>query len=454
MANPHARRVLGALFVGSLFLTAAACGGSTDSRGPDGKIIVTVNGQPPQTQAFERKLFDADVAAFEEAHPDIDIQPKEGFMEVEQFSAKLAGGQLEDVFYVYFTDPATIIARRQAADITQAVQDLPQLDALQPQLLDVFRDEEGKLYGLPTANYSMGLLYNRPLFEQAGLDPDDPPRTWAEVRTAARKISALDQEIVGFAELSKNNQGGWHFGAWMNSLGGSLASEQDGSWKASFNNELGRTALRHLHDMRWTDGSMGSKQLLEAADVQRMMGAGQLGMYLAAPDNIPTLVKQFNGNYADYGLAPMPEGKGTLIGGEGYMFNPKASPEKIEAGLKWIQWKYLNPERFEVKAKEFAEADKPVGLPTPPTPDIWRGEVRERMEAVKEQHANVPAENYRAFMAASEEIEGYLEPPQAQQIYARLDTVMQACLTDEQADLDQLLADAEADVNTILAQVR
>ncbi|MGA6166135.1 ABC transporter substrate-binding protein [Amycolatopsis magusensis] len=455
MKSPRSRRVLVPLAAIGLLAAVPACsGGSGEERSADGRLKVSINGQPPQTQAFERAIFDQDVAEFEAAHPDIDLEPHEGFMEVESFSAKLAGGQLEDVFYVYFTDPAQIIARRQAADITEAVQGLPHVDQLQPQLLDVFRDSGGKLYGLPTANYSMGLVYHRPLFAKAGLDPDQPPRTWAEVRAAADKIAALGDGVVGYADFSKGNQGGWHLTAWLNSLGGQIARKDGDNWKADFNNDLGRTALEHLKQMRWTDDSMGSKQLLTDADVQRMMGSGQLGMYLAAPDNIPVLVKQFNGKYEDYGLAPVPEGKGTLIGGEGYMVNPQASPEKIKAGLAWIQWKYLNPDRFDSFTQRYADGQQPVGLPALPNPDIWTGALREQQEAVKAKYANVPAQNYAPYLNAAATIKGHLEPPSAQQVYATLDTVMQAVLTDPAADPAALLATAEAKVNATLAQVR
>src|SRR3954471_6603867 len=88
-------------------LAVTACGSSTDNKpAAGGKVTITVTGQPPKTQEVERKLFDQDVAEFEAAHPDIHIEPHEGFMDPKTFSAKLAGGQLEDVYYVYFTDPA------------------------------------------------------------------------------------------------------------------------------------------------------------------------------------------------------------------------------------------------------------------------------------------------------------------------------------------------------------
>jgi multiple sugar transport system substrate-binding protein len=238
----------------------AACGDG-DSGTATGRITITVNGQPPKTQPFERKIYDEDVAEFERTHPDIDLEPREGFMDPKTFNSKLAGGQLEDVFYVYLNNPASLISRRQAADITDYVQDVPNVDKLQPELTEIFTSD-GRTYGLPTSNYSMGLLYNRKLFTQAGLDPDRPPATWAEVREAARKITALGNNTVGFAEYSKNNQGGWHFTTWMYSMGGDVARQDGDRWVADFNNATGKRVAQTLHDMRWTDNTMGDKQLL------------------------------------------------------------------------------------------------------------------------------------------------------------------------------------------------
>lgn len=446
------RRVAGLLLAGSLALTA--CSSPADDTADDtagGKVVLSVNGQPPQTQAFERKIFDEDVAEFEAANPHIDIQPHEGFMDPKTFSAKLAGGQLEDVFYAYFTDPAQLIARRQAADITNHVKDLPHYTEIRQELRDVFA-KDGRVYGVPTANYSMGLLYNRRLFQQAGLDPDAPPKTWDEVKEAARKITALGGDKVGFAEYSKNNQGGWHFTAWMYSVGGGIARQDGDKWVADFNDDKGRQVLQHLKDMRWRDGTMGEKQLLVIEDVQQMMGAGRLGMYLAAPDNVPTIVNQFKGDYADYGLTGIPDGKGTLIGGEGYMLNPKASPEKIKAGLKWIGWKYLNPDRFDKNLKRYKEQGQPIGLPVPPVADIWTGDIKAKQTELKVANATVPVQNFKSYVDSNPT--GQIEPPNAQQVYAILDNVVQAVLTDRDADPAQLLADAEAKVNPVLAQVK
>jgi ABC-type glycerol-3-phosphate transport system substrate-binding protein len=372
-------------------------------------------------------------------------------MDPQTFATKLAGGQLEDVFYVYFTDPANLIARHQVAEITGYLKDFPATQQIKPALTRVFSDPGGKVYGLPWTNYSMGLLYNRALFTRAGLDPDKPPTSWADVRAAAAKIAALGGGTVGYGDYSKSNTGGWHFTAELYSIGGDIASKDGGTWKASFNNDKGKQVLQQLHDMRWTDNSMGSRQLLEWADLLQMMAAGKLGMYVATSDNIPTIVNQYKGNYNDYGLGPIPGGQGTLAGGDGFMFNAKATPAKIRAGLTWLTYEFNNPDKIASDNQYAAQNKLPVGLPEPA---IWTGAAADKQKAATARYANTPQQNYAPFVSGNASVPLKLEPPSAQQIYAVLDTVMQKVLTDQNANIDQLLSAAETQVNSILAAVK
>ncbi|BCY08436.1 ABC transporter substrate-binding protein [Actinoplanes sp. L3-i22] len=445
------RRLLALTSIAGLALTAGACGDSAPAQ-TSGPVTITVNNMPPETEALQRKNFLADVAEFEKLHTDITIDPKEGKMDPATFSARLAGGQLENAFYVYFTDPAGLIARKQAADITPYLKEFPSVSQIKPNLLDVFGDGKGRTFGLPEGNYTMGLVYNRALFQKAGLDPDKPPATWDEVRDYAKKIAALGGGVNGYGDYSKNNTGGWHFTAEMYTRGGDVAARgADGKWTAAFNNDTGRAVLQQLHDMRFADKSMGERQLLEWADLLQQMGAGKLGMYLATADNIPTIVAQYKGKAEDYGFGPVPGGQGTLGGGGGYMFSPKSTPAQVKAAMAWVLFRHANPDRIEFGKQRDAADKQPVGLPEP---NIFTGAAGQAYDAASKKYANVPTQNFAPFVAAQASIPLKLEPPDAQKIYAILDPMMAAALTKPDADVTKLLADAEKQVNAILATVQ
>ncbi|WP_333755627.1 extracellular solute-binding protein [Streptomyces sp. IBSBF 3352] len=446
MRSTGFRRTFAALSACSLALAASACGSGEDDSA-SGKTRITVNCMPPKSAKVDRQFFEQDVADFERQNPDIDVVPHDAFpcQDPKTFDAKLAGGQMEDVFYTYFTDARHVVDINQAADITPYVKELKSYSTIQQQLRDIYT-VDGKVYGVPRTGYSMGLIYNKALFEKAGLDPDKPPATWDEVRTAAKRIAGLGGGTVGYADYSAQNQGGWHFTAELYSQGGDVVSP-DGK-KATVDSPEGRAVLRTLHDMRWKDDSMGSKQLLVINDVQQMMGSGKLGMYLAAPDNISILVKEKGGNYKDLALAPMPGGKGTLIGGDGYMFNKKAGPEQIRAGLKWLDHMFLTPgDGFLGDYARAKKNDAPVGLPEP---RLFTGAADAKDQEVKKANANVPVENYQPFLDGNQNLDMKIEPPSAQQIYSVLDGVVSAVLTKEDADIDQLLKDASGKIDGIL----
>ncbi|MBV1937950.1 sugar ABC transporter substrate-binding protein [Streptomyces sp. BV286] len=446
MRSTGIRRTCVTLMACSMALTAC---GSGDDEAADGKTRITVNCMPPKSAKVDRSFFEADIRAFEKRNPDIDVVPHDAFpcQDPKTFDAKLAGGQMEDVFYTYFTDARHVADINQAADITRYVKDLKSYDTIQRQLRDIYT-VDGRIYGIPRTGYSMGLIYNRKLFERAGLDPDRPPATWDELRDAAKKIAGLGNGTVGYADYSAQNQGGWHFTAELYSQGGDVVSE-DGK-KATIDTPEGKAVLQNLKDMRWTDNSMGSKQLLVINDVQQMMGSGKLGMYLSAPDNIPILVKEKGGNYEDLALAPMPGGRGTLIGGDGYMFNKKATPEQIKAGLKWLDHMFLTPgDGFLGDYARARKNDAPVGLPEP---RLFSGAADAKDQQVKKANANVPVDNYQAFLDGNQDLEMKIEPPRAQQIYSVLDSAVSSVLTRKDADIDQLLSDASGKIDAILAR--
>ncbi|MER5307555.1 extracellular solute-binding protein [Streptomyces sp. NPDC002773] len=459
------RRASAVTLVTALTLTAlAACGTSSDdgSGGSEGggssdptapldpktKVTLTIDCMPPAAKAAELKEWKEDVAAFNKTYPNVTIEGRSTpgqCLEPPRFTAMLKAKSQPDVFYTYFTDLPQVLSEDGAADITAYVNDktVPLLGDIDPNVLGSLK-QDGKLYGLPTSNYTMGLLVNRKLFKDAGLDPDAPPRTWAEVRTAAKKIAGLGEGIAGFGEYSAGNTGGWHFTAQMYSVGGEVVDAT--GKKAAFNNEIGKQVAKNLHAMRWEDDSMGKTQLLKWGDLQKQIATDKLGMFLAAPDDIAYMVQQLGAKYENFGMGPIPGEKSTLAGGNSYMIKKGISGDKIKAAVAWLNFKNLSVGKGQFDWAR-TKADKlPVGIPQP---NFWLNGSKAKDDADRVTHATMPVANFKSFM--DNPVAGKAEPPKAQEVYKVLDNVMSGLLTNKDADIDKLLSTAEAQVNQVLA---
>ncbi|MER7055596.1 extracellular solute-binding protein [Streptomyces sp. NPDC000351] len=460
------RRAGAITLVSALTLTAlAACGTSSSDDGggsegsggssdpaapldPKTKVTITIDCMPPAAKAAELKEWKEDVKEFNKTYPHVTIEGRSTpgqCLEPPRFTAMLKAKSQPDVFYTYFTDLPQVLDNDGAEDITAYVDDrtVPALKDIDPNVLGSLK-HENKLYGLPESNYTMGLLINRKLFEEAGLDPDAPPRTWAEVRTAARKIADLGEGIAGFGEYSAGNTGGWHFTAQMYSLGGEVVDAS--GKKAAFNDELGKQVAENLHAMRWEDQSMGKTQLLKWGDLQKQIATDKLGMFLAAPDDITYMVQQLGADYENFGMGPIPGAKNTLAGGNGYMIKEGISPDKVKAAVAWLDFKNLTVGQGQFDWARKKTDKLPVGLPQP---NFWLNESKEKDDAARIEHATMPVENFKTFM--DNPVPGKAEPPKAQEVYKVLDNVMSGILTNEDADVDKLLSTAEQQVDQVLA---
>ena len=88
-----------------------------------------------------------------------------------------------------------------------------------------------KVYGVPFHNSTPLLYYNVEHFKAAGLDPDKPPRTWAELVAAAKKLVKRDGDRVtrwGIMIPSNYDYGGWMLTALTMSNGGKYYNEDYG----------------------------------------------------------------------------------------------------------------------------------------------------------------------------------------------------------------------------------
>jgi multiple sugar transport system substrate-binding protein len=111
--------------------------------------------------------------------------------------AAAAGGAAPDIIAVDLIYVPQFAAANQLADITEQAKALPYFDKLSPSHVRL-ATYDGKIYGLPFNAEGSILLWNKDLFKEAGLDPEKPPTTWAEIADAAKKITALGDDKYGY----------------------------------------------------------------------------------------------------------------------------------------------------------------------------------------------------------------------------------------------------------------
>ncbi len=428
-----------------------ACG--SDDAG-DGRTVVKIAIDPGLEQAAV-DAYNERVAQFEKANPDVDLRPQEYNWEATTFTAQLAGGTLPDVFTVPFTDGRGLIERKQVADIADLVAKLPYAKDFNPNVAEAGTAADGRMQAVPIAAYGQALHYNRTLFTQAGLDPDDPPSTWDEVRAAAKQIAQRTGQ-TGYTQMTKDNTGGWILTTMAYAYGGRTEKVDGDKAESTLDTPEMRAVLADLRDMRWTDNSMGANFLYDWGTINQDFAAGRIGMYVSGGGNYGQLVTQNALKPADYGVTVLPladdEDAGVLGGGTLAVVSAKADDAVKAAAVKWIDFYYLakltDQDAAVLDAKTLAESDAPVGAPQLP---VFDKVTYDRMIEWTAEYVNVPLDQMTPYTDHMFDQPLLTEPTRStQEVYALLDPVVQSVLTDRNADIPALLAQAEADAQALL----
>jgi ABC-type glycerol-3-phosphate transport system substrate-binding protein len=434
-----------------------ACSAPTDDTSSGSEdVVLTVGGMPAATDEAALELFNDKVAEFEENNPGITIEGSETTYDPTTFAAQLAGGTLPVVMGVPVTEIQSLIAREQVKDLSSYFESDPVLTTLNESVVANVQSPDGGYYGIPVSAFTLAVLVNRAVFEQAGLDPDETLETWDDVAAAAATITDKT-DAAGLAQLTTTNQGGWTLTALSAAFGGLVQETEDGVTTSTIDNDATAEALEFLSDLRWNADALGSNFLLDFDAAGPAFAAGQYGMMIGASEWYNPLVRNFGMAPDDYGLFPLPQasgGLGSLGGGSVSIVRADATEAETDAAVQWTNFYYLN--RFtdmQFAADEAATTAEAGGtVPRVGLPLVAPEEYAAYLDAISDS-INVPLENLETYYSATEspDFTVVTEPAvEAQQVYGLLDTVLQAVLTEEGADIDALLQQAQDQASIIV----
>ncbi|MFJ3305102.1 ABC transporter substrate-binding protein [Streptomyces sp. NPDC086549] len=203
---PTSRRAFAAAAVAALVLPLSACGSGGDGGGSadaSGKVEGDITFQTWNLRANFKSYFEGVIAGFEKKYPDTHVkwidQPAEGY--ADKISADAAGGTLPDVVNVSPDLVAPLAEAGLALDLDKAA------GTYKSEYLDGAWASHripgmSGTYAFPWYLNTGPLFYNKSLFKKAGLDPDQPPRTYDELfADALRMARQTDGKVATLANV-------------------------------------------------------------------------------------------------------------------------------------------------------------------------------------------------------------------------------------------------------------
>jgi ABC-type glycerol-3-phosphate transport system substrate-binding protein len=441
---------------GSLLASSGVASAQDATAGAHKPVTISVGVLRPGATQEAVDALNLQISEFQQKYPWVTVEPEEYNWTAPTFTAALAAGTLPDVFTIPFTDGKGLIAQHQIVNIDSRLRELPYIDKFNPNVLVNGQDESGAVWAVPIAAYGMSLTYNRTLFEQSGLDPDKPPTTWDEVEADAKAIADKTGQ-AGFAEMATQNTGGWQLTTATYAQGGRMeGTDADGKPIATVDNPQTKAALEFLQKLRWTDNAMGSTFDYNWGSINQAFASGQIGMFTGGSDLYTAMVQNNSLNPDDYGITVIPladdPNAGVLGGGTLAAVNVITTDDQRDAAVDWIDFYYMNKLLTQEGAVADAQAlqanNQPVGVPALPIFD--KATYDQSQEWIKD-YINVPTAQMTPFTSKIFEQPLINEPTlHTQDLYAALDPVVQAVLTDQNADIDALLSAANTQVQQLL----
>ncbi|WP_265456193.1 ABC transporter substrate-binding protein [Enterococcus sp. HY326] len=270
--------ILGSML--SLFcLGAAACGSSggdsgsntNDSGGSSDNVTISYASWDTDQAVGLQKVIDK----FEADNPNITVK-----METtpwEQYWTKLeaatTGGNMPDIITMHLNESYKYMSNGMLMDLQEMV-DAGDID------FDNFTDGIADLYSYEDKNYAVpkdvttiGVWYNKTLFEEAGVPLPTADWTWEDFSAAAAALTNEETGVFGYAATNAPETGYYD---WIYQNEGSIFT--DDGLASGFSEQNTIDAFQHYVDFTLTDKVSPAMEVLRETDQVNLLGSGKVAM--------------------------------------------------------------------------------------------------------------------------------------------------------------------------------
>ncbi|MEV4554256.1 ABC transporter substrate-binding protein [Nonomuraea wenchangensis] len=310
-------------------LTACGGGGAEQENGP---IEITWWHGQVESQA---KVIEELAAEYGKAHPDVKVVPAVGTTNVDEMLQKvqavLAGGKAPDIAYMYGTWSPVLAKTPKVHDLTATV-NAPGFgwDDFWPSERAV-SEVDGKVVGIPAIVDNLAVIYNKKLFDAAGLAYPEKDWTWDDFRDAAKKLTGGG--VYGTAyPVTGTEDTVWRFWPHLWQQGGEILSP-DGK-KSAFNTPQAVAALDLWSAMARQDKSVYLDQ--NGEKFLPLFQSGKIGMVIAGPWALLDIID----HKISYGVQILPGTNGdhqTIAGPDNWVVFDNGA-RRTKAATDFLTW--------------------------------------------------------------------------------------------------------------------
>lgn len=342
-----------------------------------------------------------------------------------KLQAAAQSGTLPDVVIGDLVTVPRMAQTGQAVDLTSLVPDSTWSD-IYPEMLK-FGQQDGGQISVPVSANTLAWMFNKDDMAAAGLDPANPPATWEDLQTACSQIKAKTGK-PGFELFTQPGTDGegvtWNFQVSLWQAGGEFLNGDN--TEAAFNSDAGRQAMQFWVDLVKSGCSPLSPwgEFEKGKAVSAQEGSWMAGIWKADPP-------------FDFGVAQIPhpaDGQAaTNMGGEQAVVfaDDKATQQAAADFLTW----FVDP------AQNTTWSEKTGFLPV-------RESVAE--SAAYKEFVTSSLPELQPFVDALPTAKARPATPLYPQVSLAFAKQVEEALHGK--SVDDALADAESEVNAILAQ--
>lgn len=284
----------------ALALAGCSAPGATEL---DTDADVTITWWTGQTDAAQT-ILEGLAAEFEEEHPNVTIDISSGASSTEELLQKLsagfASGTYPNISYSFGSWASELESSGRTLDIREQVSD-PALgwDEFSEAARSTVQPTGEAIIGFPALVDNLSLIYNKTVFDAAGVEYPTEDWSWDDFREAARELTDTSTETYGYAySVSGSEETTWQFWPHLWQRGGEILSDDQKT--AAFASDAGVDALEFLRSMAVDDGSV----YLDQTDTKfaQLFAADRIGMMTSGPWQLYDLGTAGT----DYGVTVLP----------------------------------------------------------------------------------------------------------------------------------------------------